>query len=250
MEPPYEFGAFLRWLRDVTERAWEEYHPRTLTDYRAARMSGADWQRGTRWTGGLWRGRIADIEKRWRVRFPPDYRLFLGTLHATDRPLMGAQNVEGDALTLTKEAGFYNWEMQERELKAAFELPARRVLSKVQRDGLWKSSWGKRPASNRERQDVVRRLVKEAPKLIPIIGRRYLLSEPSRAGNAVVAVRSSGLVFHAGDMRQFLLKELSRVLPSDVAAAAGAVKSEAQMAEGVRGTPFWGELIELGSGGD
>jgi hypothetical protein len=243
MEPPSDFRAFLQWLREQTERAWADYRPRTLTDYRAARTSGVDWQRGTRWVPGLWRGRIADIERRWRVRFPPDYRLFLGALHATDRFRIGARFLDGDKLSLTKEPGFYNWETQERELKAAFESPARRVLYSVEHNGLWKESWGPRPRAKRERQALVRDLVRAAPRLIPIIGRRYLLSEPTRTGNIVIAVKAADLVVHAVNLRQCLLTELKDLLPRDIAATETR-EPDPQFTKALCETPFWGELIK------
>jgi hypothetical protein len=80
---------FLNWFRARTEAAFM-CQPRTFEDYVTAGAGGSDWQPGTRWVGGLSEERIEQIERRWSLRFPPDYRLFLRVLHTVDRPRLGA----------------------------------------------------------------------------------------------------------------------------------------------------------------
>ena len=102
---------FLNWFRARTEAAWSMYQPWTFEDYVAAGVGGSDWQRGTRWMGGLSEEQIEQIERQWSLRFPPDYRLFLRVLHAIDRPTLGAlyNNDSPSRLIPCKRPSFYNW---------------------------------------------------------------------------------------------------------------------------------------------
>lgn len=88
--PPNVDAAFLDWFRSTTEAAWAAFHPPTFADWVARCAIGPTWQQGTRWLGGLSEQELAVAETRWSVRFPPDYRLFLATLHTVERPRRGA----------------------------------------------------------------------------------------------------------------------------------------------------------------
>lgn len=79
-DPPVDFGeAFLSWLRDTTEAAWRQVDEWTLEDYQRRGYVGPRWRRGTRWTGGLDDHAISEVEQRYGVAFPPQYRVFLQT---------------------------------------------------------------------------------------------------------------------------------------------------------------------------
>jgi hypothetical protein len=83
---PAEFGeAFLDWFRERTEATWSTYPTPTVEGFAKRRLLGCDWQTGTRWLGGLSEEQLAEVERTWALRFPPDYRLFLHRLHAVDR---------------------------------------------------------------------------------------------------------------------------------------------------------------------
>jgi hypothetical protein len=98
-EIPAAFDTeFLDWFRDRTEAYWEslpELTPkRTLRHFVKQETGGSLWQRGTRWLGGLDDGEIEEIERRWNLRFPVDYRRFLQRLDAPDRGMMAAGFVD------------------------------------------------------------------------------------------------------------------------------------------------------------
>jgi hypothetical protein len=95
-EIPPEFDAtFLDWYRARTEAEWalipRQTLKKTLKQFVRAGVGGSTLQRGMQWTDGLSDDAIAQIESRWGLRFPPDYRLFLQRLHVPDRPLLGAR---------------------------------------------------------------------------------------------------------------------------------------------------------------
>lgn len=88
-EPPRKYGVdFLDWLRRVTERTWAGL------DDPPEDVFNRYWRRGTRWTGGLTKEAIAEVEERFGVWFPPDYRLLLQTLHSTAPWMRGGRYVD------------------------------------------------------------------------------------------------------------------------------------------------------------
>lgn len=103
---------FLDWFRERTEVAWPAHVSRTYERPGAVGFSSEDWQRsGTRWLGGLTDEQISDVERRWSLRFPPDYRLFLRQLHGVEWVHEG--DYYSDLVTgrpvQTPRPTFYNW---------------------------------------------------------------------------------------------------------------------------------------------
>jgi hypothetical protein len=217
--------AFLEWFRDATERAWAVHEPRTFEE-----VGGVDWQRGTRWLEGLSEPEIDEIERSWDLRFPPDYRLFLRRLHATDRPMRGAL-YSGTTLVPAERPGFYNWHTDARAIRGALEDVIGGLVFDVEHNSLWRDGWGPRPASAAERETVVRERVAAAPKLAPLFQHRALVLEPCRAGNPVLSIHQSDIIVYGDDLRAYLLAEFSGLLGSPAPAT-----SRTEL-------PFWGDFL-------
>lgn len=212
MQPPSGFDeAFLVWFRDATESAWASHRPRTFDDYVADGVGGADWQRGTRWTRDLTDGDIDDLERSWGLRFPPDYRLFLRHLHATDRPRLGAA-FDGNVLVPVSGPGVYHWRRDAAQLRDALDRVLDGILFDVEHGVLWPAGWGPRPATAEERERVVRAQVAAAPRLAPILAHRALVLEPCVAGNPVLSVHQTDIIVYGGDLRSYLLTEFATLL--------------------------------------
>ena len=232
---PPEFDTdFLDWFRERTEQAWARYQTR---DFFAARVGGRDWQRGTRWLDGLTDDEIDEAERRWSIRFPPDYRFFLRCLHTTDRPMAGARFI-GDKLTPADWPSFYNWQRDTDALQEAFNWPMEGLLFDVEHNNLWRPSWGQRPDSRPERERLVRGLAATAPRLIPVFGHRYLLAEPFRRGNPVLSIYQTDVIVYGGDLRRYLLAELGGLL--DIAGSRGRADATATTLD-LASIPFWSE---------
>lgn len=197
--PPDAYGVdFLEWLRDATEEGWREWL-------------------GARWRDPLTDAEIDALERRWDVRFTPDHRLFLRVLHTT---------------TDTKRGGplFYDWRDDAAGIQRAFDWLVEGLVFDVEQGALWPESWGVRPEVASWRQRRVAELVAAAPRLVPISGHRYVLSEP----NVVLSVHQSDIIVYGGDLRGYLLAEL------------GAWLGRPPFPDPKIGTstiPFWGELI-------
>lgn len=249
MEIPTEFTEqFLNWFRERTEAAWAEYQPQTFEDYVAAGVGGRDWQRGTRWLGGLSEAQIEEIERRWSLHFPPDYRLFLRVLHAVDRPKRGAkytEYVEGGEpshLVPNEKPSFYNWLTDAEALQQAFDWLVEGLQFDVEYNGLWLPSWGAMPSRLATQRARVRKLVAAAPRLIPIIGHRYLLAEPCQAGNPVFSIYQSDIIVYGPDLRSYFLFEFADLLGIDWQETERIAREQRASEETYAAIPFWGEL--------
>lgn len=213
--PPGFDEEFLNWFRQETEAAWAEYRPRTFDQYVAGRVGGHDWQAGTQWTCDLAERDIDEIERRWGLAFPADYRLFLRVLHATDRPRIGALYGGSNELVPAGGPGVYHWLRDESAIGAALEDVVQGLVFDVENNVLWPGEWGPRSANADDRERVVRARVAAAPKLAPIFAHRALVIEPRTSGNPVLSIYQSDIIVYGGDLRAYLLTEFASLLPPD-----------------------------------
>jgi hypothetical protein len=242
MFTPSDFDErFLEWFGEHTSQAWANYRTTSIEEYIAAGSGGADWQQGTRWVGGLTKDQIAMIEHTWAIRFPPDYTLFLEYLHTVDRPLIGAYYVEEDTMAVRTEPAFFNW-LDPEEIRHALDSLLHGLLSSVERNSIWLDSWGVKPANPDSRQQIVESLILQAPRLIPIFGHRFLLSQPDQIGNPVLSIHQADAIVFAPNLHDYFLFEFSKLLGLGPYPR----RDRARMAialEAIRTVPFWGELI-------
>lgn len=152
---------------------------------------------------------------------------------------------EEQDMVLTEEPSFYNWLSDVDALQDAFNWLVEGLEFDVEND-LWESGWGPKPATLDEQKARVRELVEAAPKLIPVIGHRYLLAEPCVPGNPVLSIYQSDVVVYGEDLRDFLLHELGDWLglrdwqTADVLQSKGSTGRDESYYETI---PFWGGLI-------
>lgn len=212
MKIPEGFSEeFLDWIRARTEAVWSDYQASTFEEYVTAGVGGKDWQRGTQWLNGLSEDEIHQIERQWSLQFPPDYRHFLQRLHTVDRPMKGAhytEYVEGgeeSRLVPDEAPSFRNWLAETDAVQGAFDWLVEGLQFDVEHNDLWRPGWGPRPATLAEQQEQVRQLVIAAPRLIPVIGHRYLLAEPCQAGNPVFSIWQSDIIVYGPDLHTFFL---------------------------------------------
>lgn len=219
-----EYGAvFLDRIREATERIWVDPY------------LGLGWQPGTHWRGGMTDAEVAQAEAQYGVRFPPDYRLFLQTLHTTD-----PERVQYVDRTIHAHIGrpFHDWQGGRTPIDDAMAWPLDGLLWSIEADDDWSRSWGDRPATAEARAAKVRELAAPSPPLVPLMGHRYLVGEPLVAGNPVLSVYGSDVIVYAPTFGAWLVAELAqmvdpsmRELAPDVAAVVPAI-------------PFWQDIID------
>ncbi len=188
---PERFGVeFLEWLREATELAWDRL------DETVGPELGPRWRAGTRWTGGLDDVSIAQVERRYRVRFPPEHRLFLQTLHSTTPGRRGYRYGHHDHPVAYEAQGFYDWSRDETSIRAAkSEVKNTMRLLPFDDDEPWQTRW---IASEPK------------PSLIPILGHRYVVADDSQW---VLSIMDEDAMIYGVGLRDYLLHELVDILP-------------------------------------
>lgn len=237
-------AAFLDWFRWRTEAAWETILPPTLQRWGAL---GCKWQPGTKWLGGLEDEQVAEIERTWSLKFPPDYRHFLRRLHAVDRPMRCTawreDSTDESQPTLRDQPAFYNWLSDGDAIHSRLDSLVFGLLFDVEQNALWRPGWGRRPATAEARSHHVRELVADAPRLIPVFEHRFLLAEPCEAGNPVFSIVQSDIIVYGADLRSYFLVEFADLLGLDRSQAVS--QSNALIQDRFRAhaaIPFWGDL--------
>ncbi len=199
--PPPGYGPdFLAWFKRTTEVFWAKHESRTLVQYAQEGVGGSDWANGTRWTGGLSDAEIARIEAVWNVRFPAGHRLFLQMVHATDRPMSNAYYLDEENMAMRQEPGVHDWR-NETEIRDALESALRGIVFDVEHHRVWHAEWGERPRTADARESKVRDAFERAPRLIPILGHRYLLSDEAGIGSAVLSIHQTDMIVYGSDLR-------------------------------------------------
>ena len=159
-----------------------------------------------RWTTGYSALELREAEKRFGLRFPPD----LFELLRQRRPVQG-----------------YDWLTDQAAIERALLAPLEGILFDVE-NGLWRSDWGERPETAKARAEMVTEIVWSAPRLIPILGHRYLPETPDARGNPVFSVMQSDVIYYGRDLDDYFAREFNETVPP--------LTGEA------RYIPFWSDL--------
>jgi hypothetical protein len=167
---------------------------------------------GVQLAPGLTEAELLNTETTYQFRFPPDLRDLLHT-------------------RLPCSESFPDWRNGERgELQSRLDWPAENICFDVEHAGFWLPDWGPRPASLAEALRLVRDLVANAPKLIPIYAHRYLPDEPALPGNPVLSVYQTDIIYYGEDLGRYLDTEFAG-LTHDI------------LLKDVREIRFWSSLV-------
>ena len=134
-----------------------------------------------RWAKGYMQTELDEAQQKFGLVFPPD----LVALLRDRRP--------ADGHVWTDEAA----------IRRILDWPFEGLLFDVAQKNLWWSEWGERPASSGARKEVLRSVVSRAPKLIPLIGYRYLPEEPRESGNPVFSVYQSDVIYYGENLADY-----------------------------------------------
>jgi hypothetical protein len=162
-----------------------------------------------RWTKGYTQSELDRAQRRFGLVFPPD----LVALLRRKRPVDG-----------------HDW-MDDRAIRQALDWPFEGLRKSVEQGQLWWPEWGKLPSSARAREQVLREVVSRAPKLIPLIGHRYLPEQPHEAGNPVFSIFYTDAIYYGANLKDYFEREFtswhSKPWPAQI-----------------KYIPFWSDLVE------
>ncbi|MGL4612216.1 MAG: SMI1/KNR4 family protein [Trueperaceae bacterium] len=134
-------------------------------------------RRNIHYDTGLSSAEIKRVEEAFHFIFPTDLKEFLQTL-------------------LPKGDKFPDWrDLESKELKSMLEWPSESICLDVEQNNFWLDAWGKKPENLADALEVARTAISNAPKLIPIYGHRYLPSPPTDAGNPVLSVYQTDIIY-------------------------------------------------------
>jgi hypothetical protein len=265
---PDGFGPeFLDWFRAHTEGYWatipEATPEETLAQYVEWGVGGSSWQSGTKWLNGLSDEQINGVEAQWNIRLPPDYRLFLGRLHTVNKLRRRAHYLGMDeapeskgkylatalvpkykqCMVLEEGPSFYDWIHGDDSIRDALENVVDGLIFDVENNVLWPESWGAKPDTAEEREQRVRALVEAAPKLIPVFEHRFLLAEPTGAGNPVLSIMQSDIIVYGANLHDYFVIEFCNGSNSEERETIKAAKRRIHDISRYASIPFWGEFL-------
>jgi hypothetical protein len=162
-------------------------------------LTGAEYYRGIVTTetkpflvtfeSGLTDEEVAQVERTYGFRFPPDLRGFLQAALPT-----------GD--------GFPNWRVGlDGSLRSWVDAPKDGILFDVEHNKFWMADWGARPDSLAQANEVATKFIDAAPKLIPVFSHRMLPFIPHRVGSPVFSVHQTDIIYYGFDLEDYLRHE-------------------------------------------
>ncbi len=115
------------------------------------------------------------------------------------------------------------------------EVPFDGIAYDIEHSRFWWEAWGPRPRALSDAIAIAKAAVERAPRLIPVLGHRYMPAEPELAGNPVFSVHQTDIIYYGIDLRRYIACEFGAI----------------EYAEAVRGEPrripFWTDLVENNS---
>lgn len=139
---------------------------------------------------GLTDAEVDQIENKFNFGFPPDLRSFLQTAV----PLWNSPR----------------WHTADNaDIQSCFDEPMRGMLFDVEGNEFWLPEWGERPEALLDALKIARTKIGEAPKLIPILGHRYMPALPNEAGNPVFSVHQGDIIYYGFDLEDYLRHEFN-----------------------------------------
>ncbi|KXX66801.1 SMI1/KNR4 family protein [Flammeovirga sp. SJP92] len=189
MDIPQDYLEFLHWFKEQTEEFWS-VEP-TISNNN---LVCEEWIFGAKWIG-MTDKEIAEAERKYSITFPDDYKEFLKVLHTVDK-------------ISTEHSFFYNWNTDNNELENAQKWAYESLLQSVLNDKIWLASFGKKPQSINNRKNVFNEWYNNAPKLIPFLGHRYLVSQSIREANPIISLHGFDTIVYGCNIRHYLLHEL------------------------------------------
>lgn len=161
------------------------------------------------WAEGYTSAELDDAQAKYGLVFPPD----LVALLRERRPTQG-----------------YDWRSDDEQIRAILKWPLEGLLFDVENNALWWPEWGRRPETIEGRAEVLKSVVSEAPKLVPLVSHRFLPTEPHEAGNPVFSVYQSDVIYYGSNLADYFEREF--------------VDHRRPVGQPIRHIRFWSDLVE------
>lgn len=102
--------------------------------------------------------------------------------------------------------GFYDWDnatVRHQAIQNALDAPAEGIVFDVEHNKFWMEEWGERPKNIIEAVAVASAALAKVPKLVPVYKHRYIPSVPSGAGNPVLSVQQTDIIYYGANLYEY-----------------------------------------------
>ncbi|MDJ0365342.1 hypothetical protein QMK33_09260 [Hymenobacter sp. H14-R3] len=176
--------------------------------------------RGVLFAPGLSESELTQLAQTFGVVFPPDLQLFLQTA------LPVSPKFAHWRYALNAPAGAH-------ELRHRLAGPLEGLLFDVKVNTFWYAGWGAAPADATLREQLVRQQYPQYPALLPVYSHRYLPAHPPLAGNPVLSVWQTDIIYYGNDLASYFANEFGFELP----------RNFERLAEPKNKIDFWDTLV-------
>lgn len=195
MNIPENFTEFLYWIKKRTEALWSNEDDCLKGFY------GAKWQ-------PLAEEQINSIELKYSIKFIPEHREFLKVLHAIDKKEIIEYEEEGEIIS-EECTFFYNWLEDEEEIQERLHNLSDWLFSDVEGiNKVWLKSWGIKLKSKEKREEIFDEWFSKIPKLIPMLGHRFVVSDVNLKWKPILSMWGSDIIVMGWNFRTYLLNEM------------------------------------------
>ena len=138
---------------------------------------------------------IRRIETELGFRLPEDFAFLLQNIRDPDRVLFPWSNF--DKSTYDDRIGWVR----------------KGIESSIEEDGFWDSRWGQRPDGLEQALGIFRLHFTTWPKLLPLLGHRFLAAEPCRPDNPVFSIMGTDIICYGANLAHYLMLEFVDLTP-------------------------------------
>lgn len=147
---------------------------------------------------GLSKDELSSIEAGYGFEFSDDHRAFLAAGLPLDRPI-------ASDLRHPSRPSWPDWRAGDQEhLQAMLDWPVEGVLFDVEENDYWYETWGSRPEVMEEALAMARDKLSEVPKMVPVVGHRYLPAGRGTWGHPVMSMYQTDIIYYGADLLQFV----------------------------------------------
>lgn len=205
MEIPENYIEFLYWLKERSEKFWCEMPAPNKEE-----PTVDDWIYRAKWLP-LTEDQIDSLEKKYAIKFTIEHREFLKILHAVDKIRPSDVYDKDGELIVSFAPYFHHWLRDKEQVERYLDWPYDTIFSDI-KHGDWVKSWGERPQSEQTLEKVFANWYHKAPRLLPILAHRFVISEFDNAQNPILSVWGLDTIVYGWNMRHYLLKEIEEYL--------------------------------------
>jgi hypothetical protein len=171
---------------------------------------------GVNFAPGLTESELRRAEESYGLIFPPDLRMLL-------------------TFALPVGKSWPNWrDIDSPEIEKMLNWPYEGMCFDIKNNAFWPKQWGPKPVGLRDCFILAKQRLNDAPKLIPILGHRYLPERPGIEGNPVLSVYQTDIVHYGTDLWNYFQNEFYYYFGTP----------EYQITEPIRRIEFWSDIID------